>query len=72
MRVSAKAFIVRNDAMLVVEFDDESGLHYNLSGGGIELNESTRDGLWREVKEETFQPCRPSISIAGFLMTGLS
>lgn len=53
MRVSAKAVIVRNDAMLVVEFDDESGLHYNLPGGGIEFNESIHDGLRREVKEET-------------------
>lgn len=52
-RVSANAVIVRNDSILVVEFDDASGLHYDLPGGGIKGNESICDGLRREVKEET-------------------
>lgn len=53
MRVGASAVIVRDNRVLVVGFDDDSGLHFNLPGGGIEPNESIVDGLRREVKEET-------------------
>ncbi len=53
MRVSANAVIVRDNHVLVVEFDDESGVHFNFPGGGIEADETIVDGLRREVKEET-------------------
>ncbi len=39
--------------MLLVEIDDETGLHYNLPGGGVEAAESISEALRREVKEET-------------------
>lgn len=53
MRVGANAVIARNGAILLVEFDDETGPHFNLPGGGIEAGESIVAGLRREVREET-------------------
>lgn len=53
IRVGANAVIVRNDAILVVKFDDESGPHFNLPGGGVEAGESIQEALVREVYEET-------------------
>ena len=35
VRVRASALVVREGAVLVVEFEDETGLHYNLMPGGI-------------------------------------
>ncbi len=52
IRVSARALIIQNDAVLLVEFDDESGLHYNLPGGGVKPGETVLEALRREVKEE--------------------
>ncbi len=52
IRVTARALIVANDAVLLVEFDDESGLHYNLPGGGVDPGETIIEGLKREAKEE--------------------
>ena len=53
-RLGAKAAIVREGRILLVEYNDErSGLHYNLPGGGIEPGERIRDGLEREILEET-------------------
>jgi ADP-ribose pyrophosphatase YjhB (NUDIX family) len=53
MRVGTKAVIVRNDHLLVVAYDDETGFHYNLPGGGVEAGETIIEGLLREVREET-------------------
>lgn len=53
IRVSARALIVRGGSVLLVEFDDESGLHYNLPGGGVEPGESLVEALQRETAEET-------------------
>ena len=53
IKVRASAIIIENGHILLVEFDDETGLHYNLPGGTIEPNESIVEGLKREVKEET-------------------
>lgn len=36
-----------------MEFNDENGLHYNLPGGGVEVNESLIQAVKRKVKEET-------------------
>ncbi|MEM7347379.1 MAG: NUDIX domain-containing protein, partial [Chloroflexota bacterium] len=53
IKVRASAIIIEHDAILLVEFDDKTGLHYNLPGGTIEPGESMIEGLKREVKEET-------------------
>jgi ADP-ribose pyrophosphatase YjhB (NUDIX family) len=52
IRVSARALIVEDGSVLLVEFDDESGLHYNLPGGGAEPGESLLEALKRETEEE--------------------
>lgn len=52
MRVRAGAVIVEDDAILLVEFIDEFGLHYNLPAGGAEPNETIIETVRRESKEE--------------------
>jgi 8-oxo-dGTP diphosphatase len=54
IRLNVAAVIVRDDKILLVEFDDASGLHYNLPGGGVEVGESVYEALRREVREECF------------------
>ena len=34
MRLSAKAIIIENDSILLIEYKDKTGLHYNFPGGG--------------------------------------
>lgn len=51
--LKVRAVIVQNNQMLLVEFDDETGLHYNLPGGTVESDEFLEDALVREVREET-------------------
>jgi ADP-ribose pyrophosphatase YjhB (NUDIX family) len=54
IRFGVNAAIVRDGAILLVEFNDEqSGLHYNLPGGGVELGETLHEALRRGVREET-------------------
>ncbi|MHB8625469.1 MAG: NUDIX domain-containing protein [Aggregatilineales bacterium] len=53
IRVNACAVIVRDGALLLIEFNDAlSGLHYNLPGGGVKPGESLHDAVQREVWEE--------------------
>lgn len=52
VRVRASALIVEEDAILLVEFDDENGLHYNLPGGGKEPGETLSETAQREAREE--------------------
>ena len=54
IRVSARALIIEDYSILLVEFDDETGLHYNLPGGGVDPGESITEALRREAKEEAF------------------
>ena len=54
IRVNASAVIVRDQAILLVVFDDAtSGIHYNLPGGGVDPGESIREAALREAWEET-------------------
>lgn len=50
--VRACALIIENDWLLLVEFEDESGVHYNLPAGGVEPNQSVVEAVKREAKEE--------------------
>ena len=52
IRVATRAVIVRDGLVALAAFDDESGYHYNLPGGGLEPGESLHEGLRREVREE--------------------
>lgn len=53
IRVGVNAVITFDNQLLAVKFDDETGPHYNLPGGGVEAGERIPDGLIREVYEET-------------------
>lgn len=52
IRVRACALIMENESILLVEFQDENGVHYNLPGGGVEPHETVREAVYREVMEE--------------------
>lgn len=53
IRLSARGVVVRDGCILMVQYIDEGGLHYNLPGGGVDFCEPMRDAVRREVKEET-------------------
>lgn len=53
IRVGVNAVIVSDGRLLVVGFDDETGPHYNLPGGGVEQGEPLQAAVVREVREET-------------------
>ncbi|AMO85810.1 NUDIX domain protein [Solibacillus isronensis B3W22] len=52
VRIRCTALIIENNSVLLVEYDD-NGIHYNLPGGGLEPGETIREGVAREVFEET-------------------
>lgn len=52
IRVGVSAAIVQNDAILLIAFDDASGPHFNLPGGGLESGELLHEALQRELHEE--------------------
>ncbi|MED1607537.1 NUDIX domain-containing protein [Cytobacillus kochii] len=52
VRVRACALIIENDSILLIEYEDERGTHYNLPAGGVEPNESVIEAVKREAKEE--------------------
>lgn len=57
LRIRPTAWIVRDDRVLLVKYDDWSGIHYNLPGGGIQPSETIVEGVAREVLEECGVPC---------------
>jgi ADP-ribose pyrophosphatase YjhB (NUDIX family) len=52
IRVRACALIIENDSVLLVEFTDENGVHFNLPAGGAEPGETLIEAVRREAKEE--------------------
>ncbi|NLP51198.1 NUDIX domain-containing protein [Bacillus sp. RO1] len=52
MRVRAGALIIQDDSILLIEFHDQNGLHYNLPAGGTEPGETVKEAVKREAKEE--------------------
>lgn len=50
--MKVRAILIENGAVLLSEYDDENGLHYNLPGGTVEAGEALHDALVREVREE--------------------
>jgi len=53
IRLRACALIIENDAILLVEFKNDGGVHYNLPAGGLEPGETLIEAAQREAKEET-------------------
>lgn len=64
IRISANAAIIKDNKILVIEFEDDQGLHYNLPGGGVELGESLEMALKRECLEEAMI----SVEVSGLLL----
>ena len=52
IRVRACALIIENDSVLLIEFTDEDGIHYNLPAGGTEPGETIKEAVKREAYEE--------------------
>lgn len=52
IRVRSSALIVKDKAVLLIEFTDENGPHYNLPGGGVEAGETLIEAVIREAREE--------------------
>ncbi|MDF9761088.1 8-oxo-dGTP pyrophosphatase MutT (NUDIX family) [Peribacillus simplex] len=52
IRVRAGALIIKDDSVLLIEFNDENGLHYNLPAGGVDSNETIIEAVRREAQEE--------------------
>jgi ADP-ribose pyrophosphatase YjhB (NUDIX family) len=59
IRVSVSAIIIRNQEILLIEFDDANGIHFNLPGGGVKEGEALADALVRECTEEACARVRP-------------
>ncbi|MCU0513652.1 MAG: NUDIX domain-containing protein [Anaerolineae bacterium] len=53
IRLNVAGVIRRDNHILLVEFTDASGRHYNLPGGGVEEGETLAAAVRREVREET-------------------
>lgn len=52
IRVRPTALIIENEQLLLIEYTDHNGVHYNLPGGGAEQGETLIEGVIREIYEE--------------------
>lgn len=52
-RTNVAGVIIRNNHILLVEYENDKGIHYNFPGGGVDLNETLYEATKREVWEET-------------------
>jgi len=52
-RTNVAGVIIRDNHILLVEYENDKGIHYNFPGGGVDLNETLHEALKREVLEET-------------------
>lgn len=51
-RVRAGALTIEDDHLLLIRYEDQLGIHYNLSGGGVHSDESVRHTVKRELINE--------------------
>ncbi|MBD0741647.1 NUDIX hydrolase [Streptomyces sp. CBMA152] len=51
--MSVKAAVVRDEAVLLLSYDDDAGFHYNLPGGKAQTGEGLRQAVRRKVRQET-------------------
>ncbi|MEK6992550.1 NUDIX domain-containing protein [Paenibacillus sp. FSL K6-1566] len=47
IRVRPTALVIQEERILLVEYSDENGIHYNLPGGGAEPGETITAGVLR-------------------------
>ncbi|WP_409345672.1 NUDIX domain-containing protein [Paenibacillus sp. MBLB4367] len=52
IRIRPTALIIRDGSILLCEYTDEEGVHYNLPGGGAEPGETVIEAVKREAREE--------------------
>lgn len=64
IRITSSAAIVQEGHILVIVFDDENGIHYNLPGGGSDPGETLQETVIREIREET----RAEVATVGRLL----
>lgn len=51
IRIRPCAFIFQGESILLIEYDDEIGLYYNLPSGGLEANETVVEAVKRGIND---------------------
>lgn len=58
--LTARAIIIYDDKLLVVRHSNPHSLHYAFPGGKMEEDESIKDAIIREIREELSVEAKPS------------